>query len=63
MDAMLDVRPGDRSIWNDAIEAAARVIETGQETFGADGSSISPRYPDNVAGLAFARAIRELKQP
>ena len=51
------------TIWNEAIEAAARVVETNQEKFGGqDGTDLMPRREGNIYALAYAVAIRKLKR-
>lgn len=50
---------------NKALEEAAHVIETGQETHSSDAHgdsySLTQRRHGNMAGLAYAAAIRALK--
>ena len=51
------------AIWNAAIEAAAREVETKQERFGGqDGTDLMPRREGNTYALAYAVAIRKLKR-
>jgi hypothetical protein len=50
----------------DALDAAAAVVENGQETysnFGLDRSHLTPRKHGNLMGLAYATAIRALIEP
>jgi hypothetical protein len=55
------------AIQAEALERAAAVVENGQETHlsTADGDSrfLTPRRHGNLAGLAFAAAIRAMKEP
>lgn len=57
---------GERDHWNAAIEAAAQMIEEGQETVSQTAEEtrhyVTPRKHGNIAGLAYAAAIRELKR-
>ena len=50
--------------WNAAIEAAALVVDNGQETVNSHGSrrSIERRRPGNLMSTAYAPAIRALKR-
>jgi hypothetical protein len=49
------------------IERCAQVVENGQESHRStpteDGYYLSPRMRGNLAGLAYAEAIRALKEP
>jgi hypothetical protein len=57
------------AIQAEALERAAAVVENGQETHlstaDGDGDSrfLTPRRHGNLAGLAFAAAIRAMKEP
>jgi hypothetical protein len=55
------------AIQAEALERAAAVVENGQETHlsTADGDSrfLTPRRHGNLAGVAFAAAIRAMKEP
>jgi hypothetical protein len=51
------------------LEAAARTVEEGQETVttrpigGEDSRHLTPRHKHNIAGLAYADAIRAIRTP
>lgn len=55
-----------RKLRNEVLEEAARVIEEGQETHRTtateDSYHLTPRHRNNMAGLAYAAAIRALKK-
>jgi len=66
-DAMVAAAPvalgvADASGFAAGIEAAAKLVEQNQETdSSAVGKHMTKRYPDNLAGLSYAAAIRALK--
>ncbi len=55
-----------RYLRNEILEEAARVIDEGQETHSTtahgDSHHLTPRRLGNIAGLAYAAAIRALKK-